>query len=164
MRDARVYHVVCHGCDYEDTVEGDRVLAATNEIVHWKRTGRAVEYAEIGPGDSPTMRDERSHERLRDPLVPMTPEEGIERFLEYREPNVAKPTFQNNQTTLEQFLAWCHDEEIDNLNDLSGRDLADFVRFRRQQVKPISLQKELSASPLPSGPLTRLPLEHCISV
>lgn len=47
-----VYHVVCHGCEYEDVVEGDRVLAATNEIVHRKRTGHAVEYAEIGPGDS----------------------------------------------------------------------------------------------------------------
>ena len=91
------------------------------------------------------MRDERSHERLRDHLVPMSPEEGVERFLEHREANVATSTFQNNRTTLEQFLAWCRDEEIENLNDLSGRDLADYVHDRRQDVKPISLQKELSA-------------------
>ncbi|WP_435183213.1 site-specific integrase [Halobellus sp. EA9] len=75
----------------------------------------------------------------------MSLEAGVERFLEHREPNVAVSTFQNNQTTLEQFLAWCHDEEIENLNELSGRDLADFVHSRRQEVKPISLQKELSA-------------------
>ncbi|MFD1599330.1 DUF6884 domain-containing protein [Halobellus rarus] len=43
-----VYHVVCHGCDHEDVVEDDRVLAAVNEVLHRKRTGHAVEYAEIG--------------------------------------------------------------------------------------------------------------------
>ncbi|MFD1601001.1 hypothetical protein [Halobellus rarus] len=46
-----VYHVVCHGCEYEDVFENDRVLAATSEIVHRKRTDHAVEYAEISPGD-----------------------------------------------------------------------------------------------------------------
>ncbi|WP_256288808.1 tyrosine-type recombinase/integrase [Halobellus inordinatus] len=91
------------------------------------------------------MRDEPSHGRLREHLEPLSPQEGVERFLEHREPNVAESTFQNNQTTLEQFLAWCHDEEIENLNELSGRKLADFVHHRRQEVKPISLQKELSA-------------------
>jgi hypothetical protein len=43
-----VYHVVCHGCPYEEVVEDDRVLAAASEIVHRKRTGHAVEYADIG--------------------------------------------------------------------------------------------------------------------
>ncbi|WP_162524290.1 hypothetical protein [Halobellus captivus] len=47
-----VYHVVCHGCPFEQIVEGDRVLAAVNEIVHRKRTDHAVEYTEIGGGDS----------------------------------------------------------------------------------------------------------------
>ncbi|WP_160113915.1 hypothetical protein [Halobellus limi] len=45
-----VYHVVCHGCDYEDVVEDDRGLAVTSEILHRKQTGHTVEYAEIGPG------------------------------------------------------------------------------------------------------------------
>ncbi|WP_256288807.1 hypothetical protein [Halobellus inordinatus] len=42
-----VYHVVCHGCPFEQIVEGDRVLAAANEIVHRKRTDHAVEYAPV---------------------------------------------------------------------------------------------------------------------
>ncbi|WP_435065979.1 tyrosine-type recombinase/integrase [Halobaculum sp. EA56] len=91
------------------------------------------------------MREEQSHQRLRDHLVSMSPEEGVERFLDHREPSVAKSTFQNNQTTLEQFLAWCRENGIDDLNDLTGRMLADYVHYRRQRVKPISLQKELSA-------------------
>jgi len=85
------------------------------------------------------------YERQRDHLVPMSPEEGLQRFLDQREPSVAKSTFQNNRTTLEQFVAWLHDQEIENLNELSGRHLADYVHHRRQDVKPISLQKELSA-------------------
>ncbi|WP_256545913.1 hypothetical protein [Halobellus inordinatus] len=42
-----VYHVVCHGCPFEQIVEGDRVLAAANKIVHRKRTDHAVEYAPV---------------------------------------------------------------------------------------------------------------------
>ncbi|QCC46612.1 tyrosine-type recombinase/integrase [Halobellus limi] len=91
------------------------------------------------------MKDEENHERRRDHLKPMTPEEGVERWLEQREPSVAKSTFQNNQTTIEQFLSWCRDEGIENLNELTGRRIADYVHHRRQDVKPISLQKELSA-------------------
>ena len=43
------YHVVCHGCPFEDVVEDDRVLAAASEIAHRKRTNHPVEYEEIGP-------------------------------------------------------------------------------------------------------------------
>jgi hypothetical protein len=47
-----VYHVVCHGCPYEEVVEDDRVLAAATEIVHRKRTGHSVEYADVSDGGS----------------------------------------------------------------------------------------------------------------
>jgi len=75
----------------------------------------------------------------------MAPEDGLRRFLEQREHSVAKSTYQNNRTTLEQFVAWLHDEDVENLNELTGRMMADYVHHRRQKVKPISLQKELSA-------------------
>lgn len=83
--------------------------------------------------------------RLRDHLVPLSPTEGVERFLKHRKPNVATSTYHNNKTTLEQFLAWCREREIENLNDLNGRTIADWVDHRREEVKPISLQKSLSA-------------------
>lgn len=70
---------------------------------------------------------EEHYERQRDHLVPMSPEEGLQRFLEQREPGVAKSTFQNNRTTLEQFVAWLHDQEVENLHELTGRMLADYV-------------------------------------
>ncbi len=88
---------------------------------------------------------ERTYERHRDHLTSMPPDEGLQRFLEQREPNVATSTFQNNRTTLEQFVGWLNDNQIEDLNDLTGRLIADYVHDRRQEVKPISLQKELSA-------------------
>ena len=42
-----VYHIVCHRCDFEDLIEGDRVLAAATELLHKKRTSHRVEYEEV---------------------------------------------------------------------------------------------------------------------
>jgi len=81
---------------------------------------------------------------MNDELIPLTPNEGVERFLAHRKSGVAKSTYRNNRTTLEHFLAWCAERNIDNLNDLTGRDIADYVAWRRQKVKPITLQKSLS--------------------
>jgi site-specific recombinase XerD len=91
------------------------------------------------------MSDQNNPPRRRDHLIPLSPAEGVERFLEQRKPSVAESTYQNNRTTLELFQAWCQDQGIDNLNDLTGRHLADWVHYRREDIKPISLQKELSA-------------------
>ena len=82
---------------------------------------------------------------MSDDLQPLSPREGMDRFLAHRESGVSESTYRNNQTTLEQFVAWCSDNEIDNLNDLTGRDLSQFVAYRRSKVKPITLQKNLSA-------------------
>jgi site-specific recombinase XerD len=74
----------------------------------------------------------------------MAPEEGMDAFLSHRKPSVATSTYRNNRLILEQFVAWCKDNEIEDLNELSGRDLSRFVAHRREQVKPITLQKQLS--------------------
>lgn len=81
-----------------------------------------------------------------DDLVPMDPAEGVQRFLDHRKPGVAKSTLQNDRAMLEIFLEFLLDErEIDNLNDLDGRVVADFVNRRRREVKAITLQKQLSS-------------------
>ncbi|WP_424001150.1 tyrosine-type recombinase/integrase [Haloarcula salina] len=81
---------------------------------------------------------------MSDDLQPLAPDEGVERFLRHREPSVRKSTLQNARTRLSAFLDWCEDREIENLNELSGRDLSDFVAWRRSDVAAITLQKQLS--------------------
>lgn len=82
---------------------------------------------------------------MSDDLIPMDPEEGIDRFLAHRKPSVRKSTYQNAKTRLRHFLDWCEEHEIENLNDLNGRHLADFVTWRQPDIAPITLQKQLSS-------------------
>jgi len=77
-------------------------------------------------------------------LEPLTPEDGVDRFLRHREPSVRESTLQNANTRLNYFLDWCEEREIEDLNTLSGRDMADFVAWRRGDIAPITLQKQLS--------------------
>jgi site-specific recombinase XerD len=78
-------------------------------------------------------------------LEPMTPEEGVARFLDSRSSSVRESTWQNDKTRLEHFLEWCDESDVDDLNDLTGRRLGDFVAWRRDQIAPITLQKQLSS-------------------
>nr|WP_254714730.1 site-specific integrase [Natranaeroarchaeum aerophilus] len=75
----------------------------------------------------------------------LSPEEGVERFIRHREPSIRESSLQNTRTRLNAFLEWCDEREIHNLNELSGRDLSDFVAWRRSDVAAITLQKQLSS-------------------
>jgi site-specific recombinase XerD len=77
-------------------------------------------------------------------LTPLAPEKGVDRFLQHREPSVRQSTIRNARTRLRFFLDWCEEREIDNLNTLTGRDLADFVAWRRGDIAALTLQKQLS--------------------
>ncbi|WP_227260934.1 tyrosine-type recombinase/integrase [Salarchaeum japonicum] len=79
-----------------------------------------------------------------DDLQPLPPEEGVTRFLRHREPSVRDSTLSNARTRLRYFTEWCEEREIENLNTLTGRDLADFVAWRREDIAAITLQKQLS--------------------
>ena len=77
-------------------------------------------------------------------LRPLSPQEGVERFLRHRKPSVRETTYSNTKHRLSVFLEWCEEYDVENLNELTGRDLADFVDWRRVDVAPITLQKQLS--------------------
>jgi len=77
-------------------------------------------------------------------LQPLTPEAGVERFLDHYQAGVRDSTFRKAKSRLSFFLEWMQEEEIGNLNHLTGRDLSDFVAWRREQIAPITLQKNLT--------------------
>lgn len=78
-------------------------------------------------------------------LQPMPPEEGVNRYLEHKGPELRESSMQNARHRLSVFLEWCEEAEVENLNDLTGRSLADFVAWRREDVAAITLQKQLSS-------------------
>lgn len=62
-------------------------------------------------------------------LQSLPPEEGIERFIRHRDPLVRESTIRNAKTRVRFFNDWCQERGIDDPNDLTGRDLADFVAW-----------------------------------
>ena len=82
---------------------------------------------------------------MSDDLQPLSPDEGVRRFLRHHRPGVRESSYRNAKHRLSVFLEWCDERDVDNLNDLDGRQLSDFVDWRRVDVAPITLQKQLSS-------------------
>jgi integrase len=68
---------------------------------------------------------------MTDDLDPLTPKRGREMYLDERRHELADATLQAHGYRLTQFVRWCDDDGIDDLNDLSGRDIHRFRVKRR---------------------------------
>ena len=76
-------------------------------------------------------------------LQPISPNDAITMYLDSREPEVSKKTLQNHRYRLENFSAWCREEDVQNLNRLTGRDLHQYRSWRAEEVKRVTLVNEL---------------------
>lgn len=65
-------------------------------------------------------------------LQALGPEQAVELYLNHREPELSDTTLLNHQYRLDSFTEWCEDNEIGNLNRLTGRHLHQFRVWRRQ--------------------------------
>jgi len=65
-------------------------------------------------------------------LEPIDPETAVELYLADREAEVSKATLYSHSSRLGHFVRWCGEEEIDNLNVLSGRTLHEYRLWRRR--------------------------------
>jgi site-specific recombinase XerD len=69
---------------------------------------------------------------MSDELEPIEPDEAVEMYLHERRPEVASSTLQSHEYRLKHLLRWCEQEGVDNLNDLSGRDLHRYKLWRQE--------------------------------
>jgi integrase len=65
-------------------------------------------------------------------LEELAPAEGIRMYLDAREDELTKGTLDAQVYRLDAFRQWCDEEGIENLNDLSGRDLYRYRVWRRE--------------------------------
>lgn len=95
---------------------------------------------------------------MSDQLEPLTPAEGKQMYLDERRHELADATIQSHRYRLKQFVLWCDDEEIENLNELSGRDIHRFRVKRREE--------DGLATPSMKGQLAtlRMLLRFCASI
>ncbi|MFC7204705.1 tyrosine-type recombinase/integrase [Haloferax namakaokahaiae] len=76
-------------------------------------------------------------------LEPLRPEKAVEMYLTSREDEVTKKSLQNINSDLRVFLKWCDQSDVTNMNDVTGRALANFRTWRSKQVKLITLKHNL---------------------
>lgn len=64
-------------------------------------------------------------------LQPLEPSRAFEMYLRERESEVSNHTIEAHRYRLQHFLGWCDERSIENLNELTGRDLHDYKLWRR---------------------------------
>jgi site-specific recombinase XerD len=77
---------------------------------------------------------------------PITPAEAKKMYLDAREHEVAQSTVEGYHYRLKHFVRWCEDvKDINNLNELTGRDLQRFKTWRRDDgdLKPVTMESNL---------------------
>jgi integrase len=65
-------------------------------------------------------------------LEPIEPEKAFELYLQDRENDVSKATLYSHKSRLGHFVEWCGQNNITNLNELSGRQLHEYRLWRRR--------------------------------
>ena len=93
---------------------------------------------------------------MTDGLKPTTPAEAVEWYLNERDPELTEKSMQNQKYRLSQFLAFCSDQDIEDMNALTGRNLHRFRVWRSQDIKPVTLRGELQT--------LRVFLEFCANI
>lgn len=70
---------------------------------------------------------------MTDQLEPIEPEQALEMYLRERETEVAEATLYSHKSRLGHFVRWCGNKDIDNLNEITGRDLHEYRLWRRNE-------------------------------
>lgn len=70
----------------------------------------------------------------------------VEEFNQERKYEVSKSTWRNYQYPLKEFIKFCDRKDIEYVNDLTGYDLKQFKRYRREAgIKTVTLKNNLSS-------------------
>lgn len=64
-------------------------------------------------------------------LEPIDPQTALDLYLADREPEVAESTLYAHRSRLGHFVRWCDEQDIENLNELTGRRLHEYRIWRR---------------------------------
>lgn len=95
----------------------------------------------------------------KDDLDPITPADAVDKYFEVRDLNRSS-TVKTQRSSLGFFVRWCDDEGIDNLNDLTGRDLADYRIWRREDA-PVKVDELGPKTEQDQQQITRKFVETC---
>lgn len=78
-------------------------------------------------------------------LEPIEPTKAVELYLADRETELSRASLQSHKYRLGHFIRWCTEEEIANLNALTGRQLHEYRQWRRSEgeLSPVSEKTQM---------------------
>ncbi|WP_235728420.1 tyrosine-type recombinase/integrase [Halosimplex carlsbadense] len=76
----------------------------------------------------------------------IAPQKAVDLYLAQREDDASERTVQAHRYRLKHFVRWCGEEDLTNLNDLTGRRLYEYRLWRKDDgdLNPVSLRTQLS--------------------
>lgn len=79
-------------------------------------------------------------------LESLTPAKGLEMYLQNRGDECAESTLKAHEYRLGHFVRWCESNEINNLNDITGRRLHEFRLWRKEDgdLNRVSVRTQMS--------------------
>lgn len=88
---------------------------------------------------------------MSDQLEPIRPLEAKEMYLRERRTDASDATIKAHDYRLGHFIRWCDIEEIDDLNELSGRDLHRYKLWRQDDgdLNQVSLKTQMDTLRVP---------------
>lgn len=96
-------------------------------------------------------------------LLPITPEEAVKRYLRRRSNELADSSLATHRSSLDHFTRWCDIEGIDNLNDLTGRKIQEYLDWRAEEA-PTSVDELAPKSEKTQIDITRKFIEICVAI
>jgi site-specific recombinase XerD len=81
-----------------------------------------------------------------DDLELLDPETGMKLYLDHKATDCTKSTVQNHRYRMKPFVEWCEKQGVDNLNDLSGRDIQEYRLWRNDDsdINALTLRMQMS--------------------
>ena len=100
---------------------------------------------------TPQVSEERDTEELlreflessESELEPIQPERAVELYLEDKARECQQATIRSHRSRLGFFVDWCDEQGIENLNDLSARDVHEFRVWRREDLNVTSEKTQM---------------------
>lgn len=86
-------------------------------------------------------------------LEPLHPDEALDMYIGSREDEVTSSTLRTHHSRLSFFVQWCEENDIENLNEVTGRDLHQFRDWRKGDLSILTLKSNMRT--------LRLFLEKC---
>jgi hypothetical protein len=80
--------------------------------------------------------------RLNRDFEPIEPRTARDLSLDHEELDCSEAPVSNHRYRLKPFIEWCAEAEVDNRNDISGRDLQTYRLCRRatSDIEPVTMR------------------------